>query len=1104
MNNFLNVTDIIAQDTQFDAVSQAFVNAGNYMVYGISGTQKAFVTALSVCRENRPLLIVTHDREHKEQWERDLQFFCPEMQTLALPVMDRIRFVATAKGLEIQAKVMLALSRLATGRPVAVVATIEEATQYLPAPDRVRKSMVTITKGDILNRDDLLETLVAMGYERTEQVEQRGHFAVRGDILDIFTVNRENPIRIEFFGDEIDTIRTFSIETQRSVDFLTNCLVLPVRLEDAEEMASFLSYGEKGTVILDEPSRLQEQLKAFLHENKEHEENHFDWRSWLQTMNCQTCTALSFLQQKITYLTIKESIGMTAKSMTSFERQIPLLTDEIRHWLTRKNTVALVIHNQQRREGLEQALQRDNIPYVVGKAFDIQDTPQMGKAGVVTILPGLVTEGFELPNSRFILVSEANIYGRQKRKLRRRAEKGREITYFTDLTPGDYVVHSVHGIGKYVGLKNIETEGIHRDYLEIDYAGTDRLFLPAENVDQLQKYIGNEGVTPRLHKMGGAEWRKVTTKAKKSIDDLAEKLVALYAQREIVEGYAFLPDQPWQQEFEDAFPYEETPDQLQATEEIKYSMEQPHPMDRLLCGDVGFGKTEVAMRAIFKAVMSGKQVAVLVPTTILAQQHYQTFLQRFSPFGVKVSVLNRFRSAAEKKAIVKDVASGKVDVLIGTHALLNKKVGFKALGLLVVDEEQRFGVAQKETWKSWANAIDVLTLSATPIPRTLHMSLVGVREMSVINTPPEERLPVQTYVAEYDMNLIVEAIRREISRGGQVYFVYNRVQSIAHMGELLEAAMPNLRYSIAHGQMTGAQMEAIMVDFYEGRYDVLLCTSIVENGIDVPNANTIIVYDADRLGLSQLYQMRGRVGRSARRAYAYFLYRKDKVLSETAEKRLRAVKEFTELGSGFKLAMRDLEIRGAGSLLGSKQHGNIASVGFATYSAMLAEAIGKAQHKDVPEKPPVDPAIDLKIDAFIDDAYIRDSGRKISLYQRLLRIKDKAELDDFAQEVIDRFGSMTKPVDNLLRLAYIKEEARLLGIRNIQLKPDWLEIVWDNDAPMADWDMGQVSQPMWKRMHFLKGKPSILRVDIDDSGENILSFTEKIMKELAKKYQNEL
>jgi len=657
----------------------------------------------------------------------------------------------------------------------------------------------------------------------------------------------------------------------------------------------------------------------------------------------------------------------------------------------------------------------------------------------------------------------------------------------------------MHGIGKYIGLKTIETEGIHRDYIEIAYAGTDKLFLPANNLDQLQKYIGNEGDVPRIHKMGGRDWAKVVTKAKKSIDDLADKLVEIYAQREITEGFAFLPDQPWQQEFEDAFPYEETEDQLQATAEIKESMERPVPMDRLLAGDVGFGKTEVAMRAIFKAVMSGKQVAVLVPTTVLAQQHFQTFLNRFAPFGVKVDVLNRFRSTAEKKQVLKGVEDGSIDVLIGTHSLLNKKVVFKDLGMLVVDEEQRFGVAQKEKWKEWASNIDVLTLSATPIPRTLHMSLVGVREMSVINTPPEERLPVQTYVVEYDMNLVADAIKRELARGGQVYFVYNRVASINHMGELLEAALPGLRYAIAHGQMTGRQIEEIMTDFYEGHYDLLLSTSIIETGLDIPNANTIIIYDADRLGLSQLYQMRGRVGRSRRRAYAYFMYRPDKMLSEAAEKRLKAIEEFTELGAGFKLAMRDLEIRGAGNLLGSQQHGNIASVGFGMYVSMLEEAIAKAQNKEVEREVSIDPAIDLEVDAFIDDAYIKDSARKISVYQRLLHIKSKEQLDDMTDELIDRFGTPTDPVDRLLRIAQIKEQARLLGIKSIVRRDQQLTIHWHDDSKMADWDMGAVREDLWKKMKFADTKPATLYVSLTGMKGSILTITEAVMKALSYK-----
>ena len=1019
-------------------------------------------------------------------------FFMPNVPVQSFPITDHVDFTTVARSLEDQGAQMRALALLAWQEPAVVIANAEEVTQYVVSPHYLKGQSLHFALNDAIERDVALEQLVTIGYERVDQVEQRGHFAVRGDILDIYPVNSDHPIRIEFFGDEIDTLRFFSVENQRSIEQIESYTVTPFFLGKSDADCTLLSYVKEGTLIYDEPGRIQEALKKFLKEDPTHRKNHCDWNELQRTVDAMNQVAFTFMQQRSIGLAGFNPIGIQGKTMTSFERQIPLLTDEIKQWHRLNHQVVLVLNNQQRREGIERALEGENIAFIHSDTW-------IAKPNTVVILKGLLTDGFELPNSHLVVVVEGNIYGQQKRKLRNKPKKGQEINYFTDLTPGDYVVHNMHGIGKYIGLKTIETEGIHRDYIEIAYAGTDKLFLPANNLDQLQKYIGNEGDVPRINKMGGRDWSKVVTKAKKSIDDLADKLVEIYAQREITEGFAFLPDQPWQQEFEDAFPYEETEDQLQATAEIKESMERPVPMDRLLAGDVGFGKTEVAMRAIFKAVMSGKQVAVLVPTTVLAQQHFQTFLNRFAPFGVKVDVLNRFRTTSEKKQILKGVEDGSIDVLIGTHSLLNKKVVFKDLGMLVVDEEQRFGVAQKEKWKEWASNIDVLTLSATPIPRTLHMSLVGVREMSVINTPPEERLPVQTYVVEYDMNLIADAIKRELARGGQVYFVYNRVASINHMGELLESALPGLRYAVAHGQMTGRQIEEIMTDFYEGHYDVLLSTSIIETGLDIPNANTIIIYDADRLGLSQLYQMRGRVGRSRRRAYAYFMYRPDKILSEAAEKRLKAIEEFTELGAGFKLAMRDLEIRGAGNLLGSQQHGNIASVGFGMYVSMLEEAIAKAQNKEVERDVSIDPAIDLEVDAFIDDAYIKDSARKISVYQRLLHIKSKEQLDDMTDELIDRFGTPTDPVDRLLRIAQIKEQARLLGIKSIVRRDKQLTIHWYDDSKMADWDMGAVREDLWKKMKFMDTKPATLYVNLNGMKGSVLTITEAVIKALSHK-----
>ena len=1088
-----SIDTLLSQNPSMTDGLKAFRQKGKSVIYGLSGSQKSFLLSRAVPEEQvQSIIIVVHDKEHKELWERDLAFFWSHVQVLPFPITERVEFTTVARSLEGQGAQMRALSMLAWNRPVVVIATVEEATQYVVSPQYVISQSVHLEVSQSIERDELLEKLVKIGYERVDQVEQRGHFSVRGDIFDIFPVNSDDPIRMEFFGDEIDTMRHFSVDTQRSIETVDSYTVTPFFLTSDDADSTLLSYAKDGLIIYDEPVRIQEALKKFLKEDATHRKQHCEWSELQRSVEAKIEVAFTFMQQRSIGLAGFYPIGIQGKTMTSFERQIPLLMDEIKQWQKLGNQVVLVINNLQRREGIEKALHGDGIPYKLCESWDFEPN-------TVHVMQGLLTDGFELPHSRLVVVVEGNIYGQQKRKLRNKPKKGQEINYFTDLSVGDYVVHSMHGIGKYVGLKTIETEGIHRDYIEIAYAGTDRLYLPASNLDQLQKYIGNEGDVPRIHKMGGSDWRKAVTKAQKSIDDLADKLVELYAKREITEGFAFLPDQPWQQEFEDAFPYEETEDQLQATREIKESMERPTPMDRLLAGDVGFGKTEVAMRAIFKAVVSGKQVAVLVPTTVLAQQHYQTFLNRFNPFGVKVDVLNRFRSTAEKKEVLKGVENGSIDILIGTHSLLNKKVKFKDLGFLVVDEEQRFGVAQKEKWKEWANNIDVLTLSATPIPRTLHMSLVGVREMSVISTPPEDRLPVQTYVVEYDMNLIADAIKRELARGGQVYFVYNRVASINHMGELLEQALPDLRYAVAHGQMTGRQIEEIMTDFYEGHYDVLLSTSIIETGLDIPNANTIIIYDADRLGLSQLYQMRGRVGRSRRRAYAYFMYRPDKMLSEAAEKRLKAIEEFTELGAGFKLAMRDLEIRGAGNLLGSQQHGNIASVGFGMYVSMLEEAIAKAQNKEVVKEVVPDPAIDLEIDAFIDDAYIKDSARKISVYQRMLQVKNKAQLDDLTDELIDRFGTPTDPVDRLLRIAQIKEQARLLGRKSIVRRESQLIIHWQDDSKMADWDMGAVREDLWKKMKFMDTKPASLYISLNGLKGSILTITEAVMKELSKK-----
>lgn len=631
--------------------------------------------------------------------------------------------------------------------------------------------------------------------------------------------------------------------------------------------------------------------------------------------------------------------------------------------------------------------------------------------------------------------------------------------------------------------------------MEIHYSGYDVLYVPTDQIQFLQRYIGNEGEAPRLSRMGGADWKKARAKAQKSIDNLAEKLVALYAKREITDGYAFPPDTPFQQEFEEAFPYEETQDQLKAVAAIKESMEKPVPMDCLVCGDVGFGKTEVAVRAAFKAVMGGKQVAVLVPTTVLAQQHYQTFSERFRSFGVVCDVLNRFRSIKERKEILQKVEAGQIDVLIGTHSILNKNVKFKDAGLLIVDEEQRFGVAQKEKWKTWATGIDVLTLSATPIPRTLHMSLVHLRQMCLIETPPTERLPVQTYVTEYDGAIVRDAVMREKRRGGQVFFVYNRVATMERMKVELETLVPEVTVGMAHGQMTGSVLEANMFDFYEGEYDVLLCSSLVENGLDIANANTIIVYDADRFGLSQLYQMRGRVGRSHRTAYAYFLYRRNKILNEVAEKRLQAVKEFTELGSGFKIAMRDLEIRGAGNLLGREQHGNIAGVGFVMYVQMLEEAVNRLRNESYTKTVDVRTTLEVRVDAFIDDTYIEHGGQKIEMYQRLALVRTEEALEELKNELTDRFGKPTRAVQNLLKATHLRIRAQKDLVLSVSQKGIGLEFRWKDEtsAPRTE-----LFEPVLrKRCKKLPGLTATFRFDMTGI-DDVLAYIEYILKAYEK------
>lgn len=1079
----------LEQDEALKEASSSYENGKIYGVYGLGGSAKSAYAAHVLAKTDKNAVIVVPTTEQVNGWLTDLQYFSPQLRIYTYPLVQHTVFTTTTKSLELAAKQMEALTALRGSRQAVVVATAEEAAQFVTAPQKIDDAVLSFKVGEDYERESILSGLVSGGYERSDLVDRRGLFSVRGDIIDIYPLNEKEPIRLEFFGDTLENIRYFNEQTQKSSIKTDSVRILPFALayDKDDEKTTLLDYGNNGIIIWDEGNRIKEELKKSFSESIERKNEAAKWRSLAGEKRTAVQIVLSLLAQSVSELKTDETVSITSKTVAGFRKEFTLLKDELGHWRERDYRIIFVISGEKRAASLNGWLKQNE--------FYALPLTENGKDTGIFISSGEIRNGFEFPYAKTVVIAEKDIYGIQKKRLRRHTENGQEINAFTDLHAGDYVVHDTHGIGKYVGIKTIETDGVHKDYLEIHYSGYDVLYVPTDQIQFLQRYIGNEGEAPRLSRMGGADWKKARAKAQKSIDNLAEKLVALYAKREITDGYAFPPDTPFQQEFEEAFPYEETQDQLKAVAAIKESMEKPVPMDCLVCGDVGFGKTEVAVRAAFKAVMGGKQVAVLVPTTVLAQQHYQTFSERFRSFGVVCDVLNRFRSIKERKEILQKVEAGQIDVLIGTHSILNKNVKFKDAGLLIVDEEQRFGVAQKEKWKTWATGIDVLTLSATPIPRTLHMSLVHLRQMCLIETPPTERLPVQTYVTEYDGAIVRDAIMREKRRGGQVFFVYNRVATMERMKVELETLVPEVTIGMAHGQMTGSVLEANMFDFYEGEYDVLLCSSLVENGLDIANANTIIVYDADRFGLSQLYQMRGRVGRSHRTAYAYFLYRRNKILNEVAEKRLQAVKEFTELGSGFKIAMRDLEIRGAGNLLGREQHGNIAGVGFVMYVQMLEEAVNRLRNESYTKTVDVRTTLEVRVDAFIDDTYIEHGGQKIEMYQRLALVRTEEALEELKNELTDRFGKPTRAVQNLLKATHLRIRAQKDLVLSVSQKGIGLEFRWKDEtsAPRTE-----LFEPVLrKRCKKLPGLTATFRFDMTGI-DDVLAYIEYILKAYEK------
>ncbi|MGI6526734.1 MAG: transcription-repair coupling factor [Caldicoprobacterales bacterium] len=869
-----------------------------------------------------------------------------------------------------------------------------------------------------------------------------------------------------------------------------------------EKPGSLLDYaGREAVVVLDEPVRIREHSNRTAEEFAEHFRDLLmkgevlpeqaallgSYDAFLADMDNYRGMALLSLPRSNLGFEPRRIYPIAARSIPAYLGKWELLAEDLRYWKQHDYSILLLSGSRSKAEGLADGLMEAGLEAVIRS-----DARGEIAKGQIVIAPGSLSKGFEYTEGRFVLVGDKDIHGTQKRSTRAKKRK-RKLDPFTDLKTGSLVVHENHGIGKYLGIEKLTVNGQERDYLLIRYAGTDRLYIPTDQMDLIQPYIGMDEKAPRLSKLGGSEWQKARSRVRESVKELAFDLLKLYAAREAVRGYAFSQDSPWQRQFEDSFPYEETPDQLQSLSEIKKDMESSKVMDRLLCGDVGYGKTEVAIRAAFKAVMDGKQVAVLAPTTILAQQHYHTFVSRFGDFPFAIQVLSRFRTQKEQKEIIKALKEGNVDVIIGTHRLLSKDVKFRDLGLLIIDEEQRFGVGHKEIIKVMKKNVDVLTLTATPIPRTLHMSLVGIRDISVIETPPEDRFPVQTYVVEYSDSLVRDAIIREVQRGGQVYFVYNHVKLMEKMAERLRRLVPEVRIAAAHGQMGESALEKVMVSFYQHEYDLLLCSTIIENGLDIPSVNTLIVYDADYYGLSQLYQLRGRVGRSNRAAYAYLTYKRDKILNETAEKRLQAIKEFTEFGSGFKIAMRDLEIRGAGNLLGAEQHGQMAAVGYDLYCKMLAEAVQEMKGEEITR--PVETTVDFKADAFIDSNYITGESHRLQMYKRIAAIESLDDKYDVEDEMIDRFGDIPGPAQNLIQIAYIRALAGQLGFTELIHKGKEVRMKLRDSRALAPRALMIVVNENRKTLRLVGSNPPALILHAkDDTGTEAMQAAQKILE----------
>lgn len=1045
-------TEPLLELAEFETIQKTkYRGKGMIQIAGSTGSQKSHL-AYALSGDGRRILYILADEEKAKEVLEEYQFLDGEV--LFYPAKDFLFYRADIRGKYLVKQRMEVFRALKEEENVTVITTIGALMDGVRPPLKIDEEVFSVRTGETSDLEELVQRLSAMGYDREVQIEGPGQFAVRGGIVDIFPLTEEMPVRIEFWDDEIDSIRTFDAQTQRSIENREEITVYPARDEaDEQEEVSFLRYfrPEETLLFLDEPSRLYERGEVIeeevrqARERREEEEKFpegekdiriFPVHEIAGLINQYHSIGFTALEGKVKEFLVRDVYSILAKNVNPYNSSFEVLTRDLKRLKRNGYRVILLSGSRTRARRLAEDL-RD---YDLNSFYD-EDPERLVKPGEILVSYGHVSVGYEYPMLKFTVISETDIFGKKKKKKRRRIYEGEKIQSFTDLKPGDYVVHENHGLGIYQGIEKIEIDRIEKDYMKISYAGGGNLYIPATQMDLIQKYASADAKKPKLNRLGGQDWERTKTRVRKAVQVIARDLVELYAARQEKEGYAYEPDTVWQKEFEEMFPFEETDDQAAAIEETKKDMESHKIMDRLICGDVGFGKTEVAIRAAFKAVQENKQVAFLVPTTILAQQHYNTLVQRMKDFPVRVDLMCRFRTPSQQKKTLEDLKKGQVDILVGTHRILSQDVCFKDLGLLVIDEEQRFGVQHKEKIKKLRENVDVLTLTATPIPRTLHMSLIGIRDMSVLEEAPMDRMPIQTYVMEYQDEMVREAIVRELSRQGQVYYVYNKVKDIAEITARVQSLVPEANVAYAHGQMREHQLERIMYDFINGDIDVLVSTTIIETGLDISNANTMIIHDADKLGLSQLYQLRGRVGRSNRMAYAFLLYRRDRLLREVAEKRLAAIREFTDLGSGFKIAMRDLEIRGAGNLLGEAQHGHMEAVGYDLYCKMLNEAVkNMKQGTSQEEAASFTTTVDLNVDAFIPASYIPDEYQKLDIYKRIALIETEEEMDDMMEELIDRFGDIPKKVQKLILIARLKAFAHSVYVTSIEQKGQTLKI----------------------------------------------------------------